>query len=178
MTTQIPATASPKPLHEPTTEQLDREKALHRFNRLYVYTPLAVAGLAVVALVALMFWRALTITPENQQEVYGLLSGLADLILIFFYIIPMILLCAIGPALFVYLLRNATKRRKLPAYEQRSKVQGVLWRVDQVVAKVQASLRDTHLQTIAGPIIQGHALAATIKAVAHYLQRIFVRAKE
>jgi len=178
MNTQMPAISEQKSPYEPTPEQLEREQALHRFNRLFVYVPLILAGVVVLALVLWMLWRVFTVTSDNQAKFYGSLSGLADLILIFFNIIPMMLLCAIGPALFGYLVRNAVKKNKLPLEERRGKLQPLLWRVDKAIAKIQSSLQDTQLQKVAKPVIQGHALAAAIQAMARSIQRIFVEPKE
>lgn len=178
MTTQIHATSAQKPSYEPTPDQLAREKALQRFNRLYVYTPMLLVGIATLALLIFMLWHIFTVKPENQEGFYALLSGLADLILIFFNIIPMMLFCAVGPALFAYLVVRTNKRRKLPEHERRGKLQVILWRIDQVIAKIQLGLRDTYLEKAARPIIQGQALAAAIQALAQYIQRIFARPKE
>ena len=87
MNTQMPAISEQKSPYEPTPEQLEREQALHRFNRLFVYVPLILAGVVVLALVLWMLWRVFTVTSDNQAKFYGSLSGLADLILIFFNII-------------------------------------------------------------------------------------------
>lgn len=175
MTAQNSAYPGDKPPYEPTLEQQARENALRRFNRLTVYLPLTLVALIVLALFVLMLVRVVTHSPESQA--YHFLSGLADLILIF-TLMPMLLLCAVGPALFGFLLYRANQRRSLPPAERRGKLQTLFWRLDQMLDTVQAALRDRYLEKAARPLVTGHAYAAAVQAVWHYLRKTFNRSKE
>lgn len=169
MTTPTSATPAPKPAYKPTAEQLARAAKLRRFNRLAIYTPLILAAIVVIGLVVLMVWQVVVTSPE--AHLYDFLSGVADLILII-NIVPMMLLCAIGPALFLLLANSANKRRQLAPELRRNKVQVLLWRVDRLLDTVQVKLRDIYLERVARPIVRGHAFGAAVRALATYLQRL------
>lgn len=169
---RIPTPAAPDvpPANPPTPAQLEREAALRRFNRLYVYAPMILATLLVVGLLLYLLWQTLSQSPESP--IYGLLSGLADLLLIF-ALLPMMLLCAIGPAATVLLLRQMYRQTQLEPDLRRGRLQTLFWRLDRLLTQVQTQLRDSYLEKIASPVIRGHAFLAALNALGRFIQNWF-----
>ncbi|MCA9936017.1 MAG: hypothetical protein H6662_10010 [Ardenticatenaceae bacterium] len=171
MTLPTPTIPEQKPAYEPTSSQLERESSLNRFNWMFVYIPVILAGLIVMGIVFWMIWAALTASQEDH--VLSLLSGLADITLIFFVILPSMLLCAVGPALLALIASRTSKRMKLEPAQRRSKLQVLLWRLDKLVETVQTRLRDSYLDSAAKPVIKGHAISAALRATAVSLSKLF-----
>lgn len=168
--TITPTPSEPSTTYQPTPEQEERAAALRRFNRLFVYAPLGLVALIVLTLVVLMFWTRFA--PDvDGRETAEFLSGLVDIIVIF-TLAPMLLLCAVGPALAGFLIYRANQRRQLPPPQRRSRLQTLLWRLERGLVKVQTKLRDEWLRQGAEPVIRGHAIMAYVKAVFNYIQRI------
>lgn len=145
MTTPAPTETS---VYEPTVTQLERAMARRRFNRLYIYLPLGLASMAIVALVVLMLWGALSPSIVGTRE---FASGLADIVIIL-TIMPLLLLCAIVPAGVV---GYAVYRRKQPQREH-GRLQSLFWRLDGLVNKAHDKA-ETALPKAANPVISGHA---------------------
>lgn len=162
-----------KPAYAPTPEQLTRANALNRFNWMYLYVPVTLLGLTVLTLTVLMLYTVFSRSPEDPS--YSFFSGLADLILIFYVILPSMLLCAIGPAAAGFLIYRATERRKLPPAERRSKIQTLLWRVDSLINQIQARLRDSYLDQAVRPLIKAHALTAALQSLAQFIRNLLRR---
>ncbi len=173
----IPTTTTPdsQTPYEPSPSQLAREAALKRFNWMFVYVPVTILGLIVLGLVIFMIWAAVTNSPEDH--LFSLLSGTADIILISCAILPAMLVCAIGPALAGLLIYRTNERRKLTPEERRSKLQVLLWRVDQLITKIQTRLRDSYLDQVVRPVIKGHALAAALRTIADNIRKLLGRNK-
>ncbi len=163
----IPSTST-KTAYEPTPNQLAREASRKRFNWIFVYIPTAVLGLIVLGMTIFMIWAALTSSPEDR--IFSQLSGIADIILISCVILPAMLMCAIGPALAGLLIYRTTERRKLPPEERRSKLQNFLWRIDNLIEKIQVALRDSYLDKATRPLIKGHASVAALKALVNSIR--------
>jgi hypothetical protein len=159
-----------RPTYKATPEQQVRERTLRRFNRLVVSVPLAILVVAVAALTGYLLWTVFTHSPESQA--YRFLSGLADLILIL-TILPMLLVCAVGPALLGYMIYAGVNRRKLKPGQRRSKLQILFWRVDRFIDTVQARLSGRYLTGIARPLIAGHATVAAVRRLLQLLRHGF-----
>lgn len=175
MTARDSAYSGNKPSFEPTPAQQARDVSLRRFNRLTIYLPLGAAGCAALVLLGIMLWQVFATTPESQT--YRFFSGLADLILIL-SLFPLLLLCAIGPALFGYLVYAANTKRKLEPAQRRCKLQTALWRLDAVLGTAQSALRDRYLEQAARPLISGHAYLAALKAVVRHVRNALSHSKE
>lgn len=175
MTTPDKTNSETHATYQPLTAQLQRAESLNRFNFWAVSVPVVLLLLLVVALMILMVWQALSSSPE--EPIYSLLSGLADLILIFLVILPAMLLCAVGPAAAGFIIHRAVKRRQLKPEERRSKLQLLLWRIDRLLVKTYQRLRDSYLDRAARPIIKSYARWAYAKAVIEYIRQFFRRAK-
>lgn len=137
--------------YQPSSDQLERAAALQRFNRLYVYLPVAVLGLVGLVLVGLLLWGVFSPNVTGTRE---LASGLADVIVIL-TVIPLLLLCAIVPAAAIGLV---VYRRQQPPREH-GRFHTLIWRLDTLVAKVQTKTATT-LPKAAAPFIKGQAWAA------------------
>lgn len=178
MSYQPPANAQTPPPYSPTDAQKARAVALKRFNWLYVYTPLIIGAIILVALIALMFWAAFAAPVENSRQ---FLSGLADMVVIFIAV-PMTLLCAIGPILLVGLIAYPIQQRRrrqesgIPA-PQGGRLQMLLWRLDALLNKMYGKIVEI-LPRVARPIIQMHGLLAYAGAWLARLKELLTRSKK
>jgi hypothetical protein len=145
MTTSAPTET---PVYEPTFTQQERAMARRRFNRLYIYLPLGLASMAIVALVVLMLWGALSPNIVGTRE---FASGLADIVIIL-TIMPLLLLCAIVPA---GAIGYVVYRRQQPQREH-GRFQILIWRLDGLVNKAHDKV-EVALPKAANPVIDGHA---------------------
>lgn len=175
MTVPTTTPPTPKPAFKPTPDQLARESSRKRFNWLFVYIPAILLVLIVLGLVVTMIWAVLTTSPEDH--LFGFVSGVADIVLITFVILPAMLLCTIGPALAGFMIYRANEKRQLTAEERRGKLQRLLWRFDQLVMTAQTQLRDSYLDQAARPLIKGHALAAALRNLSAQIRRFLTRTK-
>ncbi len=160
-----PEQAEPQ-LYQPSPEQLERAAALQRFNRLYIYVPLAVFSLAGVALVALMLWGVFSPNVVGTRE---FVSGLADLVVIM-TVLPLLLLCLIVPAAAVGLV---IYRRQQPKREH-GRFHTLLWRLDAVVTKAQNAVSTTTPKA-AAPVIKVHAWKAYVQTLLENVKKQFTR---
>lgn len=163
MTTSVPPTPEP-PVYEPRTEQLERDAALRRFNRLYVAVPLGLAVFAALLILGLFLY--LIFAPDANASVQYL-SNLADLVIIL-GTIPMLVLCAIVPiAYLAYLINRRQRRAQQPTavgpMANRSRVQATLWRVDSAMNKVRHKTNET-APKVANPFVRFNAWLAGIEA--------------
>jgi hypothetical protein len=160
--------------YQPTAEQLVRDEAMKRFNRVNVTLPLVIA-----VLIALGLFITLTVFAflPNFMPVRSFISGLADLVIILFSI-PMIVLCAIPPIAYLAIVyRNRQQRQLFPqsgpmAY--RSKVQTLFWLLESKLDQVlQAAEKATAKQ--AELIMNLHARFEYYSALIDRLQYNFRR---
>ena len=154
------------PTYEPAAAQLARAAALRRFNRVYVYLPLGLAGLGVLALLGWLSWQVFAAVDE---EIGVMTSALADIIVIL-TLIPLLLLCAIVPLAavgFVVYRRQQPKREygRLPTF---------FWRVDIFLDKARGKT-EIALTKTAAPVIRGHALWAYLATIFNNLKKKFAR---
>ena len=112
----------------PTLEQLERKAALRRFNRLYVYLPLAIFTTIAVIIIIALFWGAFS-GDNAQRRIF--ISALADIVVIL-GTIPLILAFSIVPigaiATYFYM-------RSLPQQEH-SRTHDFLWQLNNGINKV------------------------------------------
>lgn len=161
----IPVQPESQP-YQPTAEQLERTAALTRFNRLYVYLPLIIFSAVGLFLLGLMLWGVFS---PNENGAIGLMSGLADLIVIM-TVIPLLLLCAVVPAAAIGLV---VYRRQQPQ-RKHGRFQTLLWRLDTLITKAQSKTATT-LPKAAAPVIKGHAWAAYVRALVENIKKLFAR---
>ncbi len=125
--------------YSPSREQLERERALQRYNRLFIYVPVGIAALIATFLFGLMLVGIFAPGLVGAEE---FLSGLADTILVL-WLIPMLLLCSIVPlAYFAYLVNRRQRRNMLPPDSpqlQHSRVQMVMWQAQDIVDRAEQS---------------------------------------
>jgi predicted PurR-regulated permease PerM len=160
----------------PTPEQSERAGALRRFNWLAVYAPLIVAGLIVIVLVALLLWGALSPTM-TRTDTRAFASGLADIVLIL-AMLPLLLLCLIGPLLaggLGYLAYQRRQQALTPGTIWPNSLHTLLWRLDRLLDSVQSKLRMSYLPKVANPLISTHARAAYIREWGRQLKKLLNR---
>ena len=152
----------------PTDRQMTRDKALRRFNWLYIYTPIIVVSLVSFGILLLLTWQSLL---PNSAEKQLFLSGLADLILIY-WMCPMVLLLSLGPLSGMYFLY---KRREHGSYV-RKPIQRLAWRTDNMIDKSHAKIRETQPK-IAKPFVEAQGWIAflqnLIRGAKNDIKRLF-----
>ena len=175
MTQSLPAT-TPTPEFEPSSSQLERAKAIRRFNWRFVYIPLIIGIVIVLVLLGLMLWVGLA--PQQAESYRPFFSGLADIVLIF-TLIPMMMLCSIGPialiglGAFRYQKRQEQKESGEPEPPARG-LQLLLWRVDSLLDKASSSVQ-THAPKAATPIIQVNAFLAYVESLIKQIRNLFMK---
>lgn len=152
---------------KPSEEQWQRANSLKRFNRLYVYTPVALFSIIVVVLVALMLIGVLAPGLTGMAE---FASAMADVVLIMF-MFPLIILMLTGPLLLFALLNNSRNRRKTgkPRFDQGGSFQVLLWKLDNLIQKSQAKTNEISPK-MADQVIRFNELLAYTEAL---LKQIF-----
>lgn len=167
----VESSAETKERFQPAPAQLGRAAARRRFNLLYVYIPIALASLIVIGLVGLLFWRVFSPDVEGTRQ---FASALADVIIIG-TTVPLMLLCAIGPASLIG-VAVYRRNRKQPEGDPQpyGRLQTLLWRLDALVANIQAKLAET-LPRIARPIVEAYARAAYLHTFLEHVKKIFSR---
>ena len=153
-------------LYQPSPDQMERAAALQRFNRLYIYVPLAVFSLAGLVLVGLLLWGVFSPNILGTRE---FASGLADLVVIM-TVMPLLLVCAIVPAAAIGLV---VYRRQQPKREH-GRFHTLLWRLDALVTKAQDAVSTTTPKA-AAPIIKGHASLAYVQTLLKNVKKQFTR---
>ncbi|MFN2124481.1 MAG: hypothetical protein ACK2T4_11690 [Candidatus Promineifilaceae bacterium] len=123
---------------KPSAEQLERERALKRFNRKFITIPIALVVLIGIVLTILMLVAIFAPGPEGTMV---FLSGLADTIVVL-WMIPMTVLCAIVPILyFAYLVNRRQRRAELPLNSpllEHSRTQMAFWKAQNISDRVDA----------------------------------------
>ena len=141
-------------LYQPSPDQMERAAALQRFNRLYIYVPLAVFSLAGLVLVGLLLWGVFSPNILGTRE----------------FVMPLLLLCAIVPAAAIGLV---VYRRQQPKREH-GRFHTLLWRLDALVTKAQDAVSTTTPKA-AAPIIKGHASLAYVQTLLKNVKKQFTR---
>lgn len=155
----------------PAATQVERAAALRRFNRLYIYTPLVLISLLIIALIVLLLWGSLGFEESHTRQ---LASGLADIIVIL-VTIPMMLLCAIVPLAAIGAAVYRQQQRQTEEEEVKyGRLQMLFWRLETLLARVYAAL-ETASAKVAAPLIEAHALAAYVSTFLKDLRRFVSR---
>lgn len=168
--THYPTTSA----HQPDPSQRERTQALRRFNWLAVYLPIIAGGILILVLTGLLIWGALSPRIEGTA---AFASGLADLTLILF-MLPMMVLCAIGPAALIGLIVYAVKRRRdqkdAPPPIGDNRIQRLFWRLDNLLNTIQTRTNKTAVQA-ARPVIKANAELAYTQTLLQRIKQIFKR---
>lgn len=136
-------------------EQAARDKALRRFNWLFVYTPIALVSFGILAL---MIWLAWATLPTVAQTRQGAVSGVADIILIL-WLCPTVLVCALFPGLGIFLL----VRRRRSGSRVRLRLQRLLWRAQNLMDTLRLRL-DALEARLAQPVIVAYGWVGFVRA--------------
>lgn|SRR5690606_30647985 len=159
----------------PTAEQRARAKALRRFNRRYVYLPMALLALLWLGLIVGMLWLTLVgdwfNVNTNQAYYRGLISGVADAFTILM-LAPFMVLCALpivaAVALFIW---RRQRRRAQPAGPEKL---SIFWRLENIVDGVRARVATT-TPKLARPVISAHAAGAFARSLLGQTKEIVSR---
>lgn len=158
----------------PSQEQLEREKELERFNRWTIYLPVGVAAATALALLILML---IGIFASGLVGTEVFLSGLADTILVL-WMLPLSVLCAIGPiAYLAYLVNRRQRRSQLPPESpllRHSRMQMALWQAQDINDRIEKKA-EALSDRVVRPLLSINALAAYIVAWLNLLARPFRR---
>ncbi|MBK8987863.1 MAG: hypothetical protein IPM39_17645 [Chloroflexi bacterium] len=164
---------TPQPLpFQPSPQQLERKAALHRFNRLFVYLPLGVVILVALSLIILLLVGVLAPGLTGAAE---FASALADIIIILFSL-PLMMICALGPAMLVGLIAWGRNRRQqgIPRLDDGGRIQELLWKLDSLVQQAQTRTAEI-TPKLSGVIIEFNArlsyLTAFLQKIGTYLKR-------
>ncbi|GAB4160325.1 MAG: hypothetical protein Fur0021_32160 [Candidatus Promineifilaceae bacterium] len=163
---------SEQPLAEmlPSQAQLNREAALRRFNRLYVYTPLALGTLVCLVLVGWLLWGTIIVNwfseTHNAESARALASGLADTIFII-VALPWGLFCAALPLLFFAGILRSRRQGSAPL----RRIQRLFWRLDDLLHRIDQKVNDL-APHLAHYVVAGNAWLSHIQTtVARLAQR-------
>ena len=160
--------------YSPSREQLERESALKRYNRLYIYVPVTVAVVFVVVLIILML---IGIFAPGLMGAESLLSGLADTILVL-WMLPMMVLCAIVPMAYIgYLVNRRQRRAMLPPDSpllRHSRAQMAMWQAQDISDRVEKKTEGVS-DRVAQPFFKLGTFAAYVSAWLIILTRPFRR---
>ena len=172
MTIETTSYAQSTTIPQARPEQLERLAARRRFNRLYVYVPLAVITLLWLGLILTLLWLAVVgrwFAMDTNQEYYrALASGLADAFTILM-LTPFLLLCALPSAAAIAFTVYRRQRKGDPATVQKSLP--LFWRVENMVLTIQAKV-EAFMPKLAQPIITAHAAAAFVRTLLQEIKEI------
>ena len=160
--------------YSPSREQLERESALKRYNRIYIYVPVTIAVAIVLFLIILML---IGIFAPGLVGAESFLSGLADTILVL-WMIPMTVLCAILPIAYVgYVVNLRQRRSQLPPDSpllRHSRTQMALWQAQDISDRVEQKTEGVS-DRIVRPFFSVGTFAAYVYAWLTILTRPFRR---
>ncbi len=155
---ETPELSPPSEEYQPTSKQLRRGAAMRRFNRLFVYLPIAiVAGLVVLTILILSIY---VLRSDPEDYVIGL-SAIADSVII---IILIGLMLPIG--LFIALVGAAFFGGRKSGMAPLRQTQRLFWRLDVLGARIQRRVFST-VPRLADPFITVHGRFA--------FWRVFIR---
>ncbi|MGD8583934.1 MAG: hypothetical protein PVH65_02980 [Chloroflexota bacterium] len=151
---------------EPTSEQTQRAAKLRRFNLLFVYVPVGLVTVIVIALVVVMLIVA--INPANE-DARLFLSGLADAALAL-ALLPILMVGALLVGLAGYTLSQSRKKGVAPVI----RTQRLLWRVDALVSRLRTGAERT-AGMVAEPFLTVNGAVAYIRMLITQLVKIIKR---
>lgn len=152
--------------YQPTSEQLRRNEALRRFNRVYIYYPIAIVTILAFSIVLAL---VLYVVLADSTEYLSTVSAIADSILILTIstiMLMIILFLAIVGAVYF----QARKARIAPLRA----TQVLLWRLDLLTTRIQRAVGD-FVPKLANPFINIRARFAYWRVLMHKLKRLFSR---
>ena len=132
--------------YQPSEAQLERARALDRFNLWAVYLPVIVVSLLVLVLLALLIWIAV-INDRSRT----LVSATADLLTIL-AIAPTLLLCALLPGLAIYTVVEGRRRDMAPLRS----LQRLFWRLESLIVRVRGIVNQ-YAPQVARPVTRFNA---------------------
>jgi len=152
--------------YEPSVSQLARAKAMRRFNRLFVYTPVAFLGLVGLVLIGLLLWGSLSPHITGTRE---FASALADIVIIL-TVLPLMVMCAVVP---LAAIAYAGYRRR---GEKRAhgRLHLLFWRLESLLERAQRG-SGAGMNKLARPVIEGHARAAFLSTLFNRLKQTIKR---
>ncbi|HUS94588.1 MAG TPA: hypothetical protein VMZ24_05365 [Patescibacteria group bacterium] len=154
----------PKEEYQPTSSQLDRASEIRRFNFRFVYLPIVFISLVfVLAILGLLYLALFPPTDETAETI----SGIADAFTIL-GIIPLLLLCAIFPTLWIGAFIQGKRRGMAPLRQ----LQLLLWRLDGGITSVRRVIQRI-AQKLANPVIIFQAFFAFVRSILHSIARLF-----
>lgn len=137
----------------PTAVQLQRAKALKRFNQLAIYLPL---GLLTAAILGFLIYLLILAIWPPYEDTRLLLSGVADIILILF-LLPVLLIFGLllagvfGGAIY---WRQSRKQAGEPSLQNKyGRFRLLLWKLDQKLSTLYRQI-DLVLPKLAEPVIK------------------------
>lgn len=143
----IDSTVSESPdTFEPTTLQLERKRRLRQFNWKFVYIPVLLGGVALVAIVGLLIWQT-ALAPffnveAQTQYARHVASSLADMIFILLAV-PAFILMLLFPLLIIGTMVEGRRRGIAPLVS----LQRLFWRLENVLGRL-ARLTDSVTQKL------------------------------
>lgn len=155
-----------KPEYQPTPVQLEREAALRRFNRLFVYLPIGIAVIIALLVIGLLFWVTLIQPGEDSRET---VSGIASSVVILASI-PMTIICAIPSVLFIVVFFQGRKKGMAPI----KRIQTIFWRIDSLVLRLQSAVNE-YTPKVANVIVKPHAAVAYVRNLFNQFINLFKR---
>ena len=147
----------------PTAVQLERAEALTRFNRWTIYVPLGVLATAVVGF--LIYLLILAVWPP-YEDTRLFLSGVADIILIFFMLPVVLLFGLLLAGIFggAFYWRQSKKETGEPSLQNKyGRLRLLLWKLDQKLSTVYRKV-DQLMPKIAQPVMRLNATLAYISS--------------
>ncbi len=159
-------TIETRPEYQPTSRQLERDAALRRFNRLFVYLPVLLAVLIALAVIGLLFWVTLIEPGESSRET---VSGIASAVVILVSI-PMTLLCAVPSLLVIGITMQSRQKGQAPI----KRIQSIFWRLDNLVMRLQTKVNET-TPKVANVVIKGHTAVAYVRTLLNKLINLLKR---
>lgn len=168
-----PITPAPPP---PTAEQLARAAALKRFNRLTIYLPVGLIVFVWLVLVLALLWLTVfgqwaNISPTQLAYYRNLVRGIADISLIVFFTL-LLIVGMIPIILTAALVKRQRERRALRPAGVRPLP--LMWRLENLILSIQQAIAGV-LPMIARPVTNLHAAAAYVRALFIEIKKILTR---
>ena len=151
---------------QPTSEQLRRNEELRRFNRVYIYFPIAIVTILAFSIVLSLI---LYVILADSTEYLDTVSAIADVILVITIIAIMlmiVLFLAIAGAVYF-------QARKADIAPLRA-IQVLFWRLDLFTVRIQRGVND-FVPKLANPFIRVRARFAFWRVLLNKLKNLFSR---
>ncbi|MEM7336447.1 MAG: hypothetical protein AAF490_30490 [Chloroflexota bacterium] len=167
-------TSTGQSVYQPTPQQLERTRALKRFNLLFVYLPIGLFTAIVLVVMGFLVW--LTFGGRAESTLTAV-SGMADLILILI-LIPLVAIGLLGPislgGLIYWLVQQRKKKQESDPPQQGNLVQRFTWQVETRSDTFLSKFQDILAKAVQ-PIIQFNAWLESIERA---VQRLINRSVE